>query len=56
MAKKDYSNWTKEELLKRIKQLEKWKKCVYHWIFWSATSLRRAQSNRPLVAKYGTAS
>jgi len=31
MAKNDYSNWIKEELLKRIKQLEKRKKFGLVW-------------------------
>jgi len=31
MAKKDYSNWTKEELVKRIKELEKRKKYGLVW-------------------------
>ena len=31
MRKKDYSNWTKEELIKKVKQLEKRKKYGIVW-------------------------
>lgn len=31
MSKKDYNNWTKEELIKRIEELEKRKKYGLVW-------------------------
>jgi adenine-specific DNA-methyltransferase len=31
MSKRDYSNWTKEELIKKVKQLEKRKKYGIVW-------------------------